>query len=93
MLAQWAALSPYALVPQHLAELRQFKGLAFDWGEQDEFKHILVTCRMLDTELSASGIAHPAEGYEGTHGSGVMGPNGRMYQKMLPFFNRLLKFE
>ncbi|MDO7874965.1 hypothetical protein Q5H93_09515 [Hymenobacter sp. ASUV-10] len=69
------------------------KGLAFDWGEQDEFKHIPVTCRMLDTELSAYGITHSAEGYEGTHGSGMMGPNGRMYQKMLPFFNRLLKFE
>ena len=47
---------------------------------------------MLDAELSAYGIAHSAEGYEGTHGSGVMGTNGRIYQKMLPFFNHLLKF-
>jgi S-formylglutathione hydrolase FrmB len=93
VLTQWAGLSPYALVPQHLAALRQLRGLAFDWGEQDEFRHIPVTCRMLATELAAYGIAHSAEGYEGTHGSGVMGTNGRMYQKMLPFFNRLLKFE
>jgi S-formylglutathione hydrolase FrmB len=93
VLAQWEAASPFALVPGHIASLRQLKGLAFDWGEQDEFKHIPVTCRMLDAQLSAFGIPHSAEAYEGTHGSRIMGHDGRMYQRLLPFFNQRLQFE
>ncbi|UOQ77516.1 alpha/beta hydrolase-fold protein [Hymenobacter sp. 5516J-16] len=93
VLARWGAASPVALLPTHLASLRQLRSLAFDWGEQDQFQHIPVTCRLLDTQLSAYGIPHAAESYEGNHGNRIMGRKGRLYQKLLPFFNQLLQFD
>jgi len=93
VLAQWGAASPLALVPGHLSSLRQLRGLAFDWGEQDQFRHIPPACRMLSTQLAAYGIPHAAESYEGNHGNRIMGPDGRLYQKLLPFFNQHLQFE
>lgn len=92
VLAQWGAASPLALLPTHLASLRLLRGLAFDWGEQDQFRHIPAACRMLDVQLSAYGIPHSAESYEGNHGSRIMGRDGRIYQKLLPFFNQHLQF-
>ncbi|RSK41264.1 alpha/beta hydrolase [Hymenobacter perfusus] len=93
VLAQWGASSPLNLLPTHLASLRQLRGLAFDWGEQDQFQHIPATCRTLDAHLSAYGIPHTAESYEGNHGNRIMGHDGRFYRKVLPFFNQLLQFE
>lgn len=93
VLTQWAAATPLALLPAHLASLRQLRGLAFDWGAQDQLRHIPVTCRQLSTALTAFGVAHTAEEYPGDHGNRVMGPEGRVYQKLLPFFNQRLDFE
>ncbi|MET4105106.1 alpha/beta hydrolase-fold protein [Hymenobacter sp. UYP22] len=93
VLAQWGATSPTELLPAHLSSLRQLRGLAFDWGEQDQFQHIPATCRMLDTQLSAYGIPHAAEGYQGNHGNRIMGREGRVYLNLLPFFNQHLQFE
>jgi len=93
VLTQWAAGTPLELLPAHLASLRQLRGLAFDWGEQDQFQHIPPSCRTLSNQLAAFGISHSAEGYEGNHGNRIMGREGRMYQKLLPFFNRHLQFE
>jgi len=93
VLAQWGAATPLGLLPAHLTSLRQLRGLAFDWGEQDQFQHIPEACRTLATQLSAYDIPHTAESYEGNHGNRIMGRNGRMYQKLLPFFNQRLRFE
>ncbi|AMJ64286.1 hypothetical protein [Hymenobacter sp. PAMC 26628] len=93
VLAQWGAASPYELVPKYLASLRQLRGLAFDWGEQDQFQHIPVACRMLSAQLAAYGVPHSAEAYAGNHGNHVMGRDGRIYQNLLPFFNQRLQFE
>jgi len=92
-LARWVAATPTYLLPTHTASLRQLRGLAFDWGAQDEVRHIPPTCRVFDQWLSAFTIPHTAEEYEGTHGSGIMGHTGRVYQHVLPFFNKLLDFE
>ncbi|WP_165822032.1 alpha/beta hydrolase [Hymenobacter edaphi] len=92
VLRQWAAATPLALLPAHLAALRQLRGLAFDWGAQDQLRHIPITCRQLSTALTAFGVAHSAEEYQGDHGNRVMGPDGRMYQQLLPFFNHHLDF-
>jgi S-formylglutathione hydrolase FrmB len=93
VLAQWTAATPAALLPAHLASLRQLRGLAFDWGEQDQIQHIPPTCRAFSTALAAYGIPHAAESYAGNHGNRIMGREGRMYQKLLPFFNQHLQFE
>jgi len=92
-LARWVAGTPIYLLPTHTASLRQLRGLAFDWGAQDEVTHIPPTCRVFDQWLSAFTIPHTAQEYQGTHGSGVMGRTGRVYQHVLPFFDKLLDFE
>ena len=93
VLARWAAATPTVLLPAHAASLRQLRALAFDWGAQDEVRHIPPSCRTFSTWLQAFGIAHTAEEYEGTHGSRIMGRTGRMYQQVLPFFDQHLDFE
>lgn len=91
-LARWAAATPTYLLPSHLASLHQLRALAFDWGAQDEVRHIPPACRTFSSYLTAFGIAHTAQEYEGTHGSRIMGRTGRVYQQVLPFFNKYLDF-
>ena len=93
VLARWVTLMPTYQLPTHAAALRQLRALAFDWGAQDEVKHIPPTCKYFSNVLTVFGIRHTAEEYEGTHGSRIMGPTGRMYQQVLPFFNQHLDFE
>ncbi|MCB2410361.1 alpha/beta hydrolase [Hymenobacter lucidus] len=93
VLPRWIAATPTYLLPTHPAGLRQLRALAFDWGGQDEFRHIPLTCRTFSTLLSTFGIRHTAQEYEGTHGSRIMGRDGRIYQHLLPFFNQHLDFE
>ncbi|MBD2722506.1 alpha/beta hydrolase [Hymenobacter armeniacus] len=91
-LAQWVAATPTYQLPTHTAALRQLRALAFDWGAQDEVRHIPPTCRTFSQWLSAFSIRHAAEEYEGTHGSRIMGHDGRMFQHVLPFFDKHLDF-
>jgi S-formylglutathione hydrolase FrmB len=91
-LTRWVAAMPTYLLPTHPASLQQLRGLAFDWGAQDEVRHIPPACRTFSQWLSAFSIAHTAEEYEGTHGSRIMGRTGRVYQHVLPFFNKHLDF-
>lgn len=93
VLARWVASTPTYLLPTHTAALRQLRALAFDWGAQDEVGHIPPTCRTFSQWLASFGIRHTAEEYEGTHGSRIMGHDGRMYQHVLPFFDKHLDFQ
>jgi len=92
VLARWVLATPTYTLPIRPASLRQLRALAFDWGAQDEVTHIPPTCRAFSNLLTVYGIRHTAEEYEGTHGSRIMGPTGRMYQHVLPFFNKHLDF-
>lgn len=77
----------------HYENLRKLKAITFDWGKNDEFKHIPVTCRSFSQTLELLKIRHEAEEYIGTHGSEVSRENGRIENSLLPFFNINLKFE
>lgn len=92
-LTRWVAATPTYLLPTHLANLRQLRALAFDWGAQDEVRHIPPTCRTFSEWLTCFGIGHTAQEYEGTHGSRIMGPDGRLFRHVLPFFDRHLDFQ
>ncbi|HKX33599.1 MAG TPA: hypothetical protein VJ302_38325 [Blastocatellia bacterium] len=35
VIAKWAANAPLAFIDQHLADLRQYRGLAIDVGDKD----------------------------------------------------------
>jgi enterochelin esterase-like enzyme len=89
-LQKWEREFPLMMVDSHLEALRKLKGIAFDWGNHDEFAHLPVTCRMLDQKLKAAGIPHMAEEYEGSHGDRIVGDKGRIYMNMIPFFSKQL---
>ncbi|MCU7617738.1 esterase family protein [Chryseobacterium sp. PBS4-4] len=77
----------------HYENLKKLKAIKFDWGRNDELKHIPPSCLSFSKTLEMLKIKHEAEVYIGTHGSEVSKENGRIENQMLPFFNEHLKFE
>lgn len=87
VLARWAANSPLATFDQYVANLRQYRAIALDVGDQDGLKTDAAEYhRLLDTY----GIANSFELYSGDHVSNV---SDRMQNHVLPFFSKNLVFE
>ncbi|MDR4953243.1 alpha/beta hydrolase-fold protein [Chryseobacterium sp. ES2] len=81
------------LIFSHYDNIKKLKAIKFDWGRNDELKHIPTSCMNLSKNLEMLKIKHEAEEYIGTHGSEVSKENGRIENQMLPFFNEHLIFE
>jgi enterochelin esterase-like enzyme len=86
--AKWAANAPLAMADQYVPALRRLKAIAFDSGAKDE--PIASTTREFGALLTAYGIAHDLEIYEGDHVNRVA---ERIETKAIPFFSRHLQFE
>jgi hypothetical protein len=69
-----------------IAALRRLE-IAFDAGTRDALTDIPPNVRALDSLLTANGVRHSAELYDGTHGSRI---RERFETKLLPFFSRAL---
>jgi S-formylglutathione hydrolase FrmB len=87
VLARWAANSPLAFLDQYVLNLRQYRGIAIDVGDQDGLR---ADAGKLHEALDAYGIANAFEVYPGTHTSRVA---FRLQNHVLPFFARNLCFE
>jgi len=83
----WRQEDPYSFVREHAWGLRRLRGLAFDAGAADGFRHIPATTAELSSALTAVGIAHTFEPYQGTHGSHV---RERLRTRVLPFLSARL---
>jgi S-formylglutathione hydrolase len=83
----WEAVSPDSLVARHRGGLARLRGIGFDAGTEDAFRHIPASARALSEALSRAGIAHTFELYAGTHGSHV--PE-RLRTHALPFLSERL---
>lgn len=83
----WSAVSPDSLVARHGDGFARLRGIAFDAGTEDAFRHIPRSTRALADALRRAGIPHRFEAYEGTHGSHVA---GRLRTRLLPFFSERL---
>jgi S-formylglutathione hydrolase FrmB len=92
ILAVWNENSPLNMVDRYVENLKKMKAIKLDWGRNDEFTHIPVTCKLFSQKLEALGINHYAEEYIGTHGSKVSSDDGRILNEMLPFFNTYLNY-
>ena len=90
---QWEANFPLNMINDQLPGLKSLNALKIDWGRNDEFPHIPVTCLQFSKKLEAYGVSHMAEEYNGTHGDRISGMEGRIYTELIPFFNAFLKFE
>jgi S-formylglutathione hydrolase len=75
---------PRAFVAHHADGLRRLRGLAFDAGTEDGFRHIPATARQLAAALDSARIPHRFEEYAGDHGSRI---RERLRTRVLPFLS------
>lgn len=87
VLAKWAANAPLAFVDQYIQNLRQYRAIAIDVGDQDGLR---VDAGKLHDILDSYGIQNSFEIYPGTHTSNVA---FRFQDHVMPFFSRTLSFE
>src|SRR5690242_9029480 len=87
VLAKWAANAPLAFVDQYIGNLRQYRAIAIDVGDQDRLK--TDTAKLHDV-LDRYGIANSFEVYQGTNTSRVA---ERFQNHVIPFFSQNLCFQ
>jgi S-formylglutathione hydrolase FrmB len=87
VLARWTANAPLAFVDQYIEDLRHYRGISIDVGDQDGLR---VDSAKLHDVLDKYGIANSFELYQGTHTSMVA---DRFQNHVLPFFSRTLCFK
>jgi len=93
VLNKWEKNSPINMIDDHIRDLKSLNAIRLDWGRNDEFKHIPVTNLLFSQKLESLGIEHEAECYYGDHSHEVWEFSGRLYNELLPFFDRHLQFE
>jgi enterochelin esterase-like enzyme len=86
VLAKWAANAPLAFVDQYIGNLRRYRAIAMDVGDQDRLR---TDAEKLHEVLDEYGIANRFEVYPGTHTSRVA---DRFQNHVLKFFSRNLCF-
>ena len=82
-----AANAPLAFIDQWIGNLRRYRGIAIDVGDQDGLR---TDSGKLHDALDRYGIANAFEIYPGTHTSRVA---ERFQNHVLPFFHRTLCVE
>ncbi len=86
VLAKWAANAPLAFIDQYIGNLRQYRAISIDVGDQDGLR--TDTAKLHDI-LDNYGIANTFEIYSGTHTSAVA---DRFQNHVIPFFSHNLCF-
>jgi predicted RNA-binding Zn ribbon-like protein len=84
VLARWAANAPLAFADQYIGNLRTYRGIAMDVGDQDGLR---TDAGKLHDLFDAYGLVNTFEVYAGTHTSKVA---DRFQNHVLPFFSRTL---
>lgn len=86
IVAKWEANAPLEFVDQYIGNLRQYRAISMDVGDQDGLK---VDAGKLHDVFDKYGLTNEFEIYHGTHTS-VMGD--RFQNHVLPFFSKNLCF-
>jgi enterochelin esterase-like enzyme len=82
--AKWAANAPLAFIDQYIGNLREYRAISIDVGDQDGLKGDTVK---LHEVLDRYGIVNGFEIYHGTHTSAVA---DRFQNHVMPFFSKNL---
>jgi S-formylglutathione hydrolase FrmB len=91
VITQWESQFPFTMIDHYLPQLRSLTAIKLDWGRNEEFSHIPYTSLQLSKKLEAYRIKHFAEEYIGDHGNMLGGFEGRIFNELLPFFEKYLK--
>jgi enterochelin esterase-like enzyme len=84
VLARWTANAPLAFVDQYIGNLKQYRAIAIDVGDQDGLR---ADSAKLHEVLDTYGIGNTFEVYPGTHTSAVA---VRFQNYVMPFFSKNL---
>jgi enterochelin esterase-like enzyme len=84
VIAKWAANAPLASIDQYTGNLKKYRAIAIDVGDQDGLR---AGAAKLHEILDNYGIANTFEIYKGTHTSAVA---GRFQNHVMPFFSKNL---
>ncbi len=87
VLAKWTANAPLVFIDQYIDNLRQYRAISIDVGDQDGLR--TDTAKLHDV-LDKYGIANGFEIYPGTHTSAVA---DRFQNHVMPFFSKNLCFQ
>jgi len=87
VLAKWTANEPPVFIDQYIDNLREYRAIAMDVGDQDPLR---FDARKVHGILDSYGIANSFTVYPGTHTSAVA---YRFQDHVIPFFSRNLCFE
>lgn len=87
VLARFAANAPLAFIDQYIGNLRQYRAISMDVGDQDGLRSDTAK---LHEVLDRYAIANSFEMYKGTHTSAVA---VRFQNFVMPFFSKHLCFE
>jgi enterochelin esterase-like enzyme len=82
--AKWAANAPLAFIDQYIGNLRRYRAISIDVGDQDGLR---VDTATLHAVLDQYGIANSFEEYSGTHTSKVA---DRFQNHVMKFFSENL---
>ena len=84
VLAKWAANAPLAFIDQYIGNLRRYRGIAIDVGDQDGLR--IDTAKLHDV-LDRMELPTASRIYKGTHTSAVA---VRFQNHVMPFFSKQL---
>ncbi|WP_109488628.1 alpha/beta hydrolase [Occallatibacter savannae] len=84
--AKYSANAPLAFVDQYIGNLKQYRAISMDVGDQDGLR---FDATKLHTILDNYGVANTFEVYSGTHVSAVA---DRFQNHVMPFFSKNLCF-
>ena len=86
IMAKFTANAPLSFVDQYIGNLKQYRAIAMDVGDQDGLR---FDATKLHEVLDNYGVANSFEIYSGTHTSAVA---DRFQNHVMPFFNKNLCF-
>ncbi len=72
---------------------QRLPGLKFDWGRGDLNQDHVYSNQAFTHKLNEFGIPHEAEEHNGVWGDKTWGEDGRIYNKVFPFFKKHLQFD
>lgn len=84
VLARWTANAPLAFIDQYIDNLRRYRAIAIDVGDQDRLR---FDTKKLHEILDNYGLQNSFEIYPGTHTSAVA---DRFQNHVMPFFSKNL---
>ncbi|HEY7783426.1 MAG TPA: alpha/beta fold hydrolase [Pyrinomonadaceae bacterium] len=87
---RWRSQMPAYMVEEKEPNLRKLRGLFIDYGEKEEFSHIVIGANQFSKALSDRRIPHTLEVYgKGDHGSRI---RERIETRVFQFFSERLLF-